>query len=158
MPLCSTCGTVAAEGVHFCPRCGASMTAPVDFTPPSTETPSAAPPPPPPYGAAPYQQPYAPGRPVPATNGMAVASLVLGIIWLFWVGSILAVIFGYVGKGQIDRSGGSQGGRGLAIAGITLGWVGVGFLVLTIVLAIIGAITDSGSSQQDLGFLLAIRV
>jgi Domain of unknown function (DUF4190) len=87
------------------------------------------------------------------TNGMAVASLVLGIVWLFWVGSILAVVFGYVGRGQIDRSGGTQSGRGLAIAGITLGWVGVGFLVLTIVLAIIGAITDSGSSQQGLALL-----
>jgi hypothetical protein len=84
---------------------------------------------------------------------LAVASLVLGIIWLFWVGSILAVIFGYVGKGQIDRSGGTQSGRGLAIAGIVLGWVGVGFLVLTVVLAIIGTITDSGSSQQGLALL-----
>ena len=84
---------------------------------------------------------------------MAVASLVLGIIWLFWVGSILAVIFGYVGKGQIDRSNGTQSGRGLAIAGITLGWVGVGFLALTIVIAIIGAGNDSRSSQ--LSFALA---
>jgi hypothetical protein len=81
---------------------------------------------------------------------MAVASLVLGIIWLFWVGSILALVFGYVGKGQIDRSGGAQSGRGLAIAGIVLGWVGVGTLVLTIVLAIIGSLNDSGSSQQAL--------
>jgi hypothetical protein len=82
-----------------------------------------------------------------------VASLVLGIIWMFWVGSILAVIFGYVGKGQIDRSGGTQSGRGLAVAGIVLGWIGVGFLALTILLAIIGAITDSGSSQQGLALL-----
>ena len=82
-----------------------------------------------------------------------MVSLVLGIFWLFWVGSILAVIFGYVGKGQIDRSGGTQSGRGLAIAGITLGWIGVGFLVLTIVLAIIGALTGSGSSQQALALL-----
>jgi hypothetical protein len=36
----------------------------------------------------------------------------------------------------------------MAIAGIVLGWVGVGTLVLVIVLSIIGAITDSGSSQQ----------
>jgi hypothetical protein len=79
---------------------------------------------------------------------MAVASLVLGILWIFWIGSILAVIFGYVAKGQIDRSGGAEGGRGMAIAGIVLGWVGVGTLVLVIVLSIIGAITDSGSSQQ----------
>jgi Domain of unknown function (DUF4190) len=90
---------------------------------------------------------------VAATNGLAVASLVLGIVWLFWVGSILAVIFGYVGKGQIDRSNGMQTGRGLAVAGIVLGWIGVGFLVLTIVLAIIGALTDSGSSQQGLALL-----
>ena len=67
---------------------------------------------------------------------------------LLRVGSILAVVFGYVGKSQIDRSGGAEGGRGLAIAGIVLGWVGVGTLVLTIGLAIIGAITDSGSSSQ----------
>jgi hypothetical protein len=93
---------------------------------------------------------------VGATNGLAVASLVLGIIWLFWIGSILAVIFGYIGKGQIDRSGGTQSGRGLAIAGIALGWVGVGFLVLTIVLAIIGAATDSGSSQQGLALALPL--
>jgi hypothetical protein len=84
---------------------------------------------------------------------MAVASLVLGIIWLFWVGSILALVFGYVGKGQIDRSGGAQSGRGLAIAGIVLGWVGIGTLVLTIVLAIIGSLNDSGSSQQALALL-----
>jgi hypothetical protein len=84
---------------------------------------------------------------------MAVASLVLGIVWLFWVGSILALVFGYVGKGQIDRSGGAQSGRGLAIAGIVLGWVGVGTLVLTIVLAIIGSLNDSGSSQQALALL-----
>jgi hypothetical protein len=90
---------------------------------------------------------------VAATNGLAVASLVLGILWMFWIGSILAVIFGYIGKGQIDRSGGTQSGRGLAIAGITLGWVGIGILALTILLAIIGAITDSGSSQQGLALL-----
>jgi len=83
---------------------------------------------------------------------MAVASLVLGIITLCGIGSILAVIFGYVGKGQIDRSGGTQGGRGLAIAGIVLGWVGVGTLVLYIVGIVIVAITDSGSSSQGLRF------
>lgn len=71
-------------------------------------------------------------RPLPTqrTNGLAIASLVLGILWLYWVGSILALVFGYAAKAQIDRSGGAEGGRGLAIAGIVLGWVGVGTLVL----------------------------
>ena len=139
------------------------MTAPAADTapaPPQAMTPSPGaprppPPPPPPYAAAQYQYPaqYGPGRPASTTNGLAVASLVLGIITLCGIGSILAVIFGYVGKGQIDRSGGTQSGRGLAIAGIVLGWVGIGILVLFIVLGIIGAITDSGSSQQGLALL-----
>lgn len=88
--------------------------------------------PPGPYGQ--YPGPHA-QYPPPAvgpssTNGFAIASLVLGIIWVYWIGSILALVFGYVGMGQIDRSGGRQGGRGLAIAGIVLGWIGVGFLLL----------------------------
>ncbi len=121
------------------------MSTPAPQGPPPGTMPSATPPPQYPYG-------YGPGRPA-TTNGLAVASLVLGILWMFWVGSILAVIFGYVGKGQIDRSGGTQSGRGLAVAGIVLGWVGVGFLLLTVVLAIIGTLTDSGSSQQGLALL-----
>ena len=52
--------------------------------------------------------------------------MVLGIVWVYWVGSILALIFGYVAKGQIAASAGRQGGGGMAMAGIVLGWVGVG--------------------------------
>jgi hypothetical protein len=77
------------------------------------------------------------------TNGYAIASMVLGILWLWWLGSILALVFGYIGKGQIDRSEGREAGRGMAIAGIVLGWVGVGFLLLVIVLAAVGS--SSGS-------------
>jgi hypothetical protein len=64
------------------------------------------------------------------TNGLAVASLVLGILWLWWIGSVLALVFGYTAMGAIDRSSGRQGGRGLAVAGVVLGWVGVGTLIL----------------------------
>ena len=34
---------------------------------------------------------------------MAIASMVLGILWIVWIGSILALVFGYVAKSQIDR-------------------------------------------------------
>jgi hypothetical protein len=69
------------------------------------------------------------------TNGMAVASLVLGILFIYGIGSILALVFGYQAKAQIDRSGGHETGRGMAIAGIVLGWIGVaGLLILIIVL------------------------
>ncbi len=68
------------------------------------------------------------------TNGMAIASMVLGILWFYWVGSVLALVFGYVALGQIDKSGGRQTGRGMAIAGIVLGWLGLGVLVLVAVI------------------------
>jgi hypothetical protein len=88
--------------------------------------------PPPAYGGAGYgYTPYAaPAR----TNGLAIASLVLGIVWLEGLGSILALIFGYIALRQIKQR--QQRGRGLAIAGVVLGWIGVALLALVIVLAV----------------------
>lgn len=68
--------------------------------------------------------------------------MVLGILWLYWIGSILALVLGYVAKRQIDESRGWQSGRGMAIAGIVLGWVGVGFLVLTLLILIVASASD----------------
>jgi hypothetical protein len=90
----------------------------------------------PPQYQHPQQYPPFPYVVVRPTNGMAIASMVLGILWLYWIGSILALIFGYVARNEIRKNG--QGGDGMAIAGIVLGWVGVG--ILTAVL-IIGAAT-----------------
>lgn len=75
------------------------------------------------------------------TNGFAIASLVLGIVWLWGLGSVLALVFGYLAKSQIDESRGAQGGRGLAVAGIVLGWVGVGLIALAVTLFLLGAFT-----------------
>jgi hypothetical protein len=101
-------------------------------------------------GLEPHGQPVGqPGAPAPSpyaetprTNGMAVASLVLGALWLGGIGSVLALVFGYVGKGEIDRSNGRQTGRGLAIAGIVLGWIGVAGGIIWIIVA---AATSSSS-------------
>jgi hypothetical protein len=71
------------------------------------------------------------------TNGFAIASLVLGIVWIYFLGSILALIFGYVARRQIDESDGLQSGRGMATAGIVLGWIGVGILVAAVAAAVI---------------------
>ena len=81
---------------------------------------------------------YAPGyeaRP-PAgagrTNGLAIAALVCGLaqflLWFFllvpgFIAAILALIFGLVGLGQIKLR--REGGRGMAVAGIVLGSLGV---------------------------------
>jgi hypothetical protein len=62
---------------------------------------------------------------------MAIASLVLGILWIYWIGSVLALVLGYLAKRQIRERG--EAGAGLATAGIVLGWIGVGVLVLVVV-------------------------
>lgn len=85
--------------------------------------------PPPPQQPYPYPYPYPPAQ---STNGMAIAAMVLGILWLYWIGSILALIFGYVARNEIKKSG--QGGDGMAIAGIMLGWVGVGILCAVLII------------------------
>lgn len=87
---------------------------------------------PPPAPPGPYQQPYGyqPYVLKVSTNGLAIASMVLGICWVYWIGSILALVFGYVARDQIKRTG--QQGDGMAIAGIVLGWVGIAFLLLAI--------------------------
>ena len=75
----------------------------------------------------------------PQTNGLAIASLVLGIVWMGGVGAILALVFGYISKNQIDASQGRQGGRGMAVAGIVLGWIGtVGLFLLIALITLLG--------------------
>lgn len=77
---------------------------------------------------------------------MAVASMVLGILWIYWIGSVLALVFGYIAKGQIKER--NEVGGGMATAGIILGWVGVGFLVMFIVVIVVAGLADSGSSFE----------
>jgi|SRR5687768_10768732 len=72
-------------------------------------------------------------------NGLAVASLVLGILWIYWIGSILAVVFGAVARKQITESNGAQSGGGLATAGLVLGLVGLGTLAAIFLIGLIAA-------------------
>lgn len=133
---CTGCGTPLNSGARFCGSCGTAVSAPsgVATSPNQWSTAQGAPPPPPPM-PQPYTPPgYAYTQPK-RTNGMAVTSMVLGILWLYGVGAILALIFGYIARNQIDQSGGSQSGRGMAVAGIVLGWIGIAGLLLIIIVA-----------------------
>jgi hypothetical protein len=80
-----------------------------------------------------YSQQYPPRQfPVARpTSGLAVAALVLGILWLWGVGSLLAVIFGHLAMSETRD--GRKGGQGLAVAGLVLGWIGVAVLFLVII-------------------------
>lgn len=58
-----------------------------------------------------------------ATNTFAVLALVFGIL-----GGLLGVVFGHVALSQIKRTG--EGGRGLAVAGLVLGYIYLAFWLL----------------------------
>jgi hypothetical protein len=81
-----------------------------------------------------------------ALNPLAVVSVVLGFLWLFWVGSLMAIAFGHVAKRQIDESDGTQRGHDLAVAGLTLGWAAFGLLVVFVVLAALTLVIGGGHS------------
>ncbi len=83
-----------------------------------------------PGGPPPGGYPYASGgfRPNLATakySGLAIASLVLSIVWLGGIGAILAVIFAIMALNRVTASRGQLRGRGLAIAGLVIGIVGI---------------------------------
>jgi Domain of unknown function (DUF4190) len=79
------------------------------------------------------------------TNGMAVASFTLSLLWIFGLGSLLAVIFAVVGRKQIRTNG--QGGDGLAIAGLIIGIIGLVGVATIIILAIAAGNSVSAYDQ-----------
>jgi hypothetical protein len=92
-------------------------------------------PPPPPRAPTPV---YKSGT---QTNGMAIASVVMGIAgWtvLPFLGSVLAIIFGYVARNQIRQRPDEFTGNGLAVVGLVLGWLMVGISVVALCLGLVG--------------------
>lgn len=109
------------------------------ITPPPADQPPAAPayqqPPAPAYGsAAPAygQQPYGQQAGPDRYNVLAIVSLVSS----FFI-SLVAVITGHIALSQIARTG--EKGRGLAIAGLVLGYLGIlsGIIFLVVLLPLI---------------------
>lgn len=88
-----------------------------------------------------YQQPppgY--GPPSAPTNGMAIASLVCGVLGLaVGITFIPAIICGHSSIKQIKQTG--EGGRGLAVAGLVLGYLVFAlFLLLVVALVVIAVL------------------
>jgi uncharacterized protein DUF4190 len=83
-----------------------------------------------PAPSAPWSSPGTIGpAALPRTNGFSIAALVLGLTsFCTIVTGILAVIFGNVALGRIAGSHGREKGRGMAIAGVVLGWVSIAIL------------------------------
>ena len=113
---------------------------------PSTWQPSAPPPPP---GASSWgtSMPPAPSTPFGAAqgqqNGLALGSLICGVLSLICFGpltAIPAIVLGFMQLSKIKSDPVHYGGKGMAIAGMALGGVSLLLLILYIVFVIIMAI------------------
>jgi hypothetical protein len=111
----------ARMGAAYAARwCHQLETLTLDITPPSPPTPAVRP---------------SFVQPAHRTNGLAIASVVSAVFWMWWLGSLAAVIMGHAALRQINRSGGRQTGRGVAITGLALGYLGL----LTLAFVMFGA-------------------
>jgi hypothetical protein len=122
--FCPKCGTQVVQGNSYCQNCGAAIGQPAAAPQPQA-----------------YTAPPMSGQPFAAavkTNGLAVASLVLGIIGMIGAGgflSILAIVFGAISMSHINKSNGMEKGKGMAVAGLILGIVGIvlGIIIIAFV-------------------------
>jgi Domain of unknown function (DUF4190) len=80
---------------------------------------------------------------------------ILGACGVFCYGAgglfgVLAIVFGSVARSQIRNSNGTQGGMGMATAGLVLGCiiVGLGFLVMLSCAGIIAASSVAGAAGK----------
>jgi hypothetical protein len=121
------------------------------YTPPPpgyTPAPGYEQPPQQPYGYAQpqgYPQQYAAPM-ATGTNGLAIASLIFAFVF-----PIVGVILGHIALNQIKQTG--QEGRGLAIAGLAIGYsfIGLGLIIACIYVIAIAAFLNSGAVTS--GFL-----
>jgi hypothetical protein len=95
----------------------------------------------------PGARPVAPMPPAPPqfakTNSLAITSLVCGIAQLMFgpLATVPAVVCGHMARHQIRRT--REEGAGMALAGLILGWIGVGFTALVVIIALLAVVAVS---------------
>jgi hypothetical protein len=70
------------------------------------------------------------GWQAPQNSNKAIASLVCGVLFMCAPASIAAIILGHLAFVDIKRTAGRMTGKGMAIAGLVLGYVGIGLTAL----------------------------
>ena len=71
-------------------------------------------------------------RPRRRVNTLAIVSLVAGLLWFGWIGSLAAIVTGHVALFQISRSAGTEMGRAAALVGLLFGYFGLATLVFVL--------------------------
>jgi len=111
MKVCPTCGKANEDAAAFCNGCGTNLSLAATTTPV-------------PAGAQ-------------KTSGMAVASLIFGLLFFIFPAAVLAVVLGHVSNSQIRKSAGRLKGAGMSLAGMILGYVGIAFIPIILIIAAI---------------------
>lgn len=147
----------AAGKTVDCPSCGKSFTIPpvVPDAPPPVQS-RVAPLSVPPATNVATSLPAATTQ-EPITSGMAIASMVIGILGLVggWmccgiVLPLLALVFGHLSLSRIQKSSGRLSGRNMAIAGLTMGYVGLIFgVIISVVMGTFAAAATAAMEQLD---------
>lgn len=92
--------------------------------------------------AHPPQQPEsAPHAVAQPTNTLAIVSLVAGIgsyVVIPVIGAVVAIVTGHMARGQIRRTG--EGGAGLALAGLVLGYLHLVLAAILIAIVVVVAV------------------
>jgi len=73
--------------------------------------------------------------PEPPSSAWAIASFICSLLGI----SILGVIFGHVALSEINKSNGQMAGRGLAIAGLILGYIPLTIIAFFILIGVLSA-------------------
>src|SRR6266478_3079323 len=111
---CPNCQGNLADYVPACPYCGVILATPA-------------------AGAA---QPAWNGP--QQSSGKATASMVCGILFFVWpFTAIAAVVLGHLALAEIKKSAGRLAGRGMAMAGLILGYIGVAMVPFILIIAAI---------------------
>ena len=119
--FCTRCGTEIPVDAQYCTRCGIPSQT-LAGTQPNVST----------------TTDLTPGASVPAeTSGKAVGSLICGLLFFILPSAVAAIILGHVSLSEIRKSAGRIKGRGMAVTGLVLGYLGVAFIPFVLILAAI---------------------
>ena len=115
--FCRSCGISIEEGERFCTNCGRDATAEASTTP--VLDPAVA------FGLS------------PDPSGKAIFSLVCGVLSFFPPFALVAIIFGHLSLSEIRKSAGRLKGKGLAIAGLVLGYLATAGTIALVVFTLV---------------------
>jgi amino acid transporter len=89
-------------------------------------------------------------------NGFAITSMVLGIVsipmicccYTGIIPGILAVIFGFLARNKLRTSFSVEKGEGMALAGIILGFITIGLVIILLAFSFSGVFSSNGFMQN----------